>query len=108
MKRWLIAAVVMIFLLAVLFTNSKWEGDITEGAAEPLASRAGARVTNLMPWNLQGDLQLFIFFAGGSAAGFAAGFYWRKIFYESGNGGSDDWQLNKASRMGAPSRKENR
>lgn len=84
MKRFLIIAAVILFLAAVLMTSSNWDGDITEGAADPLAARAGRQVTNLLPWNLTGDLELFIFFSGGAAAGFAAGYFWRKLFSEPG------------------------
>lgn len=84
MKRFLAVAAVILFLAAILMTKSNWDGDITEGAADPLAARAGRQVTNLLPWSLNGDLELFVFFSGGAAAGFAAGFFWRKLFSEAG------------------------
>lgn len=84
MKRWIVLAAVAVFLVAALMTSSNWDGDITEGAADPLAARAGREVTNLLPWSLTGDLELFVFFTGGAAAGFAAGYFWRKLFSEQG------------------------
>jgi len=84
MKRWvLILAVAGVFLAAVLFTESKWEGDVTEGAAAPLAEDAGVEETEILPWKIDGDLLLFFFLSGGAAAGFAAGYYWRSLFPES-------------------------
>ena len=81
MKRWvLIITVVGVFLAAVLFTESKWEGDVTEGAATPLAEKAGVEESEVLPWKVDGDLLLFFFLSGGAVAGFAAGYYWRTLF----------------------------
>lgn len=80
-RRWLIAGLaVVVFMAAVLLTNSRWEGDVTEAAATPLAEQAGARESRIIPWEIEGDLLLFVFLAGGAAAGFAAGYYWRTLF----------------------------
>ncbi|MHB0914795.1 MAG: cobalt transporter [Thermoleophilia bacterium] len=85
--RWTAAAVVMtIFIAGVLATSSAWDGDITEQAAEPLAREAGVEETQFLPWDIGGDLLLFMFLAGGAAAGFAAGYYWRQLFSESKSG----------------------
>lgn len=84
MKRTLIiVAVVLVFLLAVLMTESKWEGDVTESAAAPLAEKAGVGESHVLPWKIDGDLLLFFFLSGGAVAGFAAGYYWRVLFSES-------------------------
>ncbi len=81
MKRWLIVmAVGAVFMGSVLATRADWDGDITETAAEPLAAGAGVAESHLLPWRIEGDLLLFVFLAGGVAAGFAAGYYWREIF----------------------------
>lgn len=81
MKRWLIIiAVVATFLTAVLFTESQWQGDVTEGAAAPLAEKAGVAESQALPWKIDGDLLLFFFLSGGAIAGFAAGYYWRTLF----------------------------
>ncbi|MHB1390065.1 MAG: hypothetical protein ACYCXF_02375 [Thermoleophilia bacterium] len=85
MRRWLIVlAVVVLFLTAVLFTESRWQGDVTESAAAPLAEKAGVGETHVLPWKIDGDLLLFFFLSGGAVAGFAAGYYWRQLFFESG------------------------
>ncbi len=82
MKRWLIVlAVATVFLAAVLFTNSQWEGDVTESAATPLAEKAGVEESNVLPWKIEGDLLLFFFLSGGVIAGFAAGYYWHTLFH---------------------------
>ncbi len=81
MKRWLIiVSIVVVFLAAVLMTESKWEGDVTEAAANPLAEKAGIGDAQVLPWNIDGDLLLFFFLSGGAVAGFAAGYYWRTLF----------------------------
>lgn len=84
MKRNLIiGSIVVIFLAAVLMTESRWEGDVTEAAANPLAEKAGITESRILPWKIDGDLLLFFFLSGGAVAGFAAGYYWRSLF--SGN-----------------------
>ncbi|MDO8735816.1 MAG: hypothetical protein Q7K29_01880 [Thermoleophilia bacterium] len=80
-KRWvLILLVAGIFVAAVLFTDSRWDGDVTEGAATPLAEKAGVEESEVLPWKIDGDLLLFFFLSGGAVAGFAAGYYWRTLF----------------------------
>ncbi len=86
MKVVIIAAVVAVFLTAVLFTESQWEGDVTEGAAAPLAEKAGVEEAHFLPWKIEGDLLLFFMLSGGAAAGFTAGYYWRILFPGSSRG----------------------
>lgn len=76
----LIGVVILIFLVAVLATESSWDGDITESAATPLAEATGAQESHILPWRIEGDLLLFVFLAGGAIAGFAGGYYWRMMF----------------------------
>ncbi|RJQ44882.1 MAG: cobalt transporter [Gaiellales bacterium] len=73
---------VAVFLAGVLATASEWEGDITEAAADPLAQKAGVEEAQVLPWEIEGDLLLFLFLAGGAAAGFLAGYQWRRLFGE--------------------------
>lgn len=80
----IIVGVVVVFLAAVLMTESQWQGDVTEAAAGPLAQKAGVEQAQVLPWKIDGDLLLFFFLAGGAVAGFAAGYYWRVLFAKPG------------------------
>jgi hypothetical protein len=82
LKLILIIMTAALFIGGVLATSSRWEGDVTEAAAGPLAEKAGVEETQVLPWKLEGDLLLFVFLAGGATAGFAAGYSWRKLFSE--------------------------
>lgn len=80
MKRLIILMLVAVFLTSVFLTRSQWDGDITEAVSLSLAAEAGAGESRILPWSIDGDLLLFLFLAGGAAAGFAAGYYWRVLF----------------------------
>lgn len=79
---------IIIWLLASLwlsgqfaFAQNRWSG-VDENLVEKVASEHGRA-----PWQPfintdQGDLLLFVFLLAGAAAGFALGFYWRKLFIE--------------------------
>ncbi len=83
MRRLAVAAIALVFIAAVLATSSKWLGtdDTVTGG---LAQKAGVSQTRLLPWNLTGDLQLFVFCAGGAVAGFTIGYFWRSLFSQAG------------------------
>ena len=78
-RRLIIAALIIVFIGGVLATESQWRGT-DDSVVGSLASQAGVRETQLLPWHLNGDLQLFVFCAGGAVAGFAVGYYWRALF----------------------------
>ncbi len=91
MKRWLIVIVlVAAFIGGVLATGSRWEGDVTEAATEPLAQQTGMEEKQVLPWSVEGDLLLFVFLTGGAAAGFAFGYNWHKLFGSPGNKPGDE------------------
>ncbi|MBI5098405.1 MAG: cobalt ABC transporter permease [Nitrospirae bacterium] len=61
-----------------LVTAAQWSG-VDESVVEKYAEDHG-RVARAPFINTdQGDLLLFMFLAGGAAAGFAAGYYWRSL-----------------------------
>jgi hypothetical protein len=80
-RKLIIAALAVLFIGAVLGTSSEWLGtdDTVVGG---LAQKAGVHESQLLPWELTGDLQLFVFCAGGAIAGFTVGYYWRTLFGE--------------------------
>lgn len=78
MKRLLIAAVI-VFIAAILLTQSNWQGT-DDSVIGPLAERAGVKEKTLLPWSIEGDLELFVFCAGGAIAGFIGGYLWKTLF----------------------------
>lgn len=97
----MIIAAVAVFMIAVLLTRSQWDGDVTEGAALPLAEQAGVAESQILPWKVEGDLLLFVFLAGGATAGFAAGYYWRSLFSGKGNGNGNGTGAGNRSAAGS-------
>lgn len=85
-RRLIILSLVVIFLVAVLATKAEWRGT-DDSVVAPMAQQAGIETSHLLPWSLDGDLELFVFCAGGAVAGFAAGYFWRQLF--AGNGGGE-------------------
>ena len=55
-------------------------GPFTAVALGAVAQKAGVHQSQLLPWNLTGDWQLYVFCAGGAVAGFTVGYYWRSLF----------------------------
>ena len=87
-RKLIIAGLVVAFIIGVLATESHWEGT-DDSVIGPLASQAGVQEKHILPWQLNGDLELFVFCAGGAVAGFAAGYYWRALFGGSSVAGKD-------------------
>lgn len=80
MKRWLvIITLLVIFLAGVFTTKAEWQGT-DDSVIGPMAEKAGVEEKQILPWTLEGDLELFVFCTGGAVAGFAAGYYWRQLF----------------------------
>lgn len=78
-KRLLIAAAVIAFIAAILLTQSDWQGT-DDSVIGPLAEQAGVEEKTLLPWSIEGDLELFVFCAGGAIAGFIGGYLWKTLF----------------------------
>lgn len=79
MKRLLIAAAVIGIIAAVLLTRSDWQGT-DDSVIGPMAEQAGVEEKSLLPWSIEGDLELFVFCAGGAVAGFIGGYLWKTLF----------------------------
>lgn len=63
-----------------IFTASaaeKWQG-VDEAVVEKIAKEHG-REAKALPFNPEGDLQLFMFLLAGTVGGFVAGYYWRVL-----------------------------
>lgn len=100
-RRLIILSLIAVFLAAVLATNSEWRGT-DDSVIAPMAEQAGSETSQLLPWSLAGDLELFVFCAGGAIAGFAAGYYWRQLF--AGNGGGEPPPVGRQDGRGEESR----
>lgn len=78
-KLLLIAAAVIVFIAAALLTQSDWQGT-DDSVIGPMAEEAGVEEKSLLPWSIGGDLELFVFCAGGAIAGFIGGYLWKTLF----------------------------
>lgn len=59
----------------------RWSG-VDETVVEKVAQEHGRQAWTPFINTDQGDLLLFVFLIAGVAAGFALGYFWRKIFIE--------------------------
>jgi cobalt/nickel transport protein len=78
----------IIILPTLLFTLNffalaprPWTG-VDEAVVEKIAREHGREAKPPLINTDQGDLLLFVFLIGGAAAGFMAGYYWRKLVSE--------------------------
>ncbi len=72
-----------IFLLPGLSgAEEKWQG-VDKTVVEQFAKENGREVREPLINTDKGDLLLFIFLVSGAGAGFAAGYYWRKLTAEN-------------------------
>lgn len=65
--------------------GDKWPG-VDETVVEKIAREQGRRAHAPLINTDQGDLLLFAFLAAGAVGGFAAGYWWRMLVTEKGNG----------------------
>jgi len=59
--------------------EEKWKG-LDEAVIEKVAEERGRKAQSL--FELEGDLELFVFSLFSGISGFIAGYYWRKLLYE--------------------------
>ncbi len=71
-------------LPAPVSASDKWQG-VDESVVEKYAKEHGREAVKPLINIEQGDLPLFLFLLAGTAGGFAAGYYWRKLT-EPGDG----------------------
>lgn len=73
-------AVVLIMALCSMHAaaSEKWPG-VDESVVEKIAKEQGREARQPFINTGQGDLLLFVFLLAGAAAGFAGGYYWRKL-----------------------------
>lgn len=74
-----------VFLLFTVYCSlftaasaDKWSG-VDESVVEKYAGEHGRAPKDPVINTDQGDMLLFLFLLGGAVAGFAAGYYWRKL-----------------------------
>ena len=60
-----------------LHAAEKWPG-VDEAVVKKFAREQGREERSIIP-QAEGDLQLFLFLAAGTAGGFVAGYYWRML-----------------------------
>jgi cobalt/nickel transport system permease protein len=70
-----------VFCLLPAFGSEKWPG-VDETVVEKYAKEHGREARDPLVNTDQGDLLLFVFLIAGTAAGFAAGYYWRILMVE--------------------------
>ncbi len=65
-------------LCAETHAQAKWSG-VDEAVVEKIAREHGREARPPLINTDRGDLLLFAFFLAGTGAGFAAGYYWRRL-----------------------------
>ncbi|HKN18691.1 MAG TPA: hypothetical protein VJW95_02755 [Dissulfurispiraceae bacterium] len=78
LSSWLLA---LSFLPSVAVAAEKWQG-VDESVVEKYAKEQGREAKKPLINTDQGDLLLFVFLVAGTAAGFAAGYFWRILMVE--------------------------
>ncbi len=68
-------------LPSVAVAAEKWQG-VDESVVEKYAKEQGREAKKPLINTDQGDLLLFVFLVAGTAAGFAAGYFWRILMVE--------------------------
>lgn len=79
---WLITFMIMMFVIpGIALANTKWQGT-DDLVSQKMHNVAGISAKKPLFDTTQGNLGLFVFLAGGFAAGTVFGYQWRKIFGE--------------------------
>ncbi len=82
MKNLLIVLISLVLLSGVTVAEEempeKWAG-IDEAVIEKYATDKGREAAD-PPFNVEGDMLLFLFALAGAIGGFIMGYYWHKVF----------------------------
>ncbi len=91
MKR-IVLLLLMLLLASGVCTaeekKEKWAG-IDEAVIEKYATDKGREAAD-PPFNVEGDMLLFLFALAGAIGGFVMGYHWHKVFVAGRPGGEGD------------------